>query len=348
MKRIYVLLLTLSISTKLFAQIPKVLPAAIVQLDNFYTHHVVIAEKSTHSLHLFKNNNGIPELVKTLAMVSGKKAGDKLFQGDHRTPEGIFEFTQFLTHEDLLEKHGKQGEIYGVGAFVMNYPNPIDRRNGKTGGGIWLHSTNDETRIDKGLDSRGCLVTSNDELIEISQYFELHKTKVVVVHELKWLSEKAWHMRKDKINKRISDWKTAWETENLINYISSYHKTEFRHSIRGSLSQFRTYKRAVFNNPGQPTVEFLNTSILATDNYVLVTLLQNYQSATINDLGRKLLYLRQNEFYEYKIIHESWNKDGLRNVDSLSSLVAFKPSLRFFDTLDSNQILQTNLKKENN
>ena len=95
-------------------------------------------------------------------------------------------------------------------------------------------------------------------------------------------------------------------------------------------------------------MEFLNTSILATDNYVLVTLLQNYQSATINDLGRKLLYLRQNEFYEYKIIHESWNKDGLRNVDSLSSLVAFKPSLRFFDTLDSNQILQTNLKKENN
>ncbi len=49
----------------------------------------------------------------------------------------------------------------------MNYPNPIDQRLKKTGGGIWLHSTNDETRIEKGLDSRGCVVAANNDLKEI-------------------------------------------------------------------------------------------------------------------------------------------------------------------------------------
>jgi murein L,D-transpeptidase YafK len=348
MRRICVLLLTFFSISDLFAQVTKVLPAPIVQLDNFFTHHVFIAEKSTHLLYLFKNNNGVPVFVKSFSMATGKKAGNKYFQGDHRTPEGIFEFTQFLTHEDLLKRHGKQGEIYGVGAFVMNYPNPMDRRRGKTGGGIWLHSTNDETRIEKGLDSRGCLVAANNNLIELSQYLELHRTKVVVVHELKWLNENTWNTRRDKINKRINSWKVAWETENLNSYISAYHPKYFKDSIRGNLAEFKTYKKAVFSNPGEPKIDFLNTAILASEEYVLATLMQNYESSTIKDLGRKLLYFKQDAYYDYKIVHESWNKQGLANLNFKKNLMTFKPSLRFFDTLDSNQILQTQPKKENN
>ena len=128
-------------------------------LDDFFSHHILIAEKSTHQLHLFRNKGSYPEHIKTYQMATGKKAGNKFFQGDHKTPEGVYQFTNFLTHEDLIKRHGKAGEIYGVGAFVMNYPNPIDQRLQKTGGGIWLHSTNDETRIEKGLDSRAVSYT---------------------------------------------------------------------------------------------------------------------------------------------------------------------------------------------
>ena len=49
--------------------------------------------------------------------------------------------------------------------------------------GIWLHSTNDETRIDKGLDSRGCVVAANNDLKEIAQFVELDKTNIVIVHD---------------------------------------------------------------------------------------------------------------------------------------------------------------------
>ena len=274
-----IFLFTMICSFNLFAQAKTFYPAPIIQMDNFFSHHVIVAEKSTHLLYLFKNNNGVPELVKTFLMASGKKAGDKIFQGDHRTPEGIYEFTQFLTHEDLIKRHGKQGEIYGVGAFVMNYPNPIDRRNNKTGGGIWLHSTNDETRIEKGLDSRGCLVAANKHLIEISKYIELYKTKVLVVHNLNWMNQKTWETRRAKLKEMILNWKNAWESEDLKKYIGSYHPTKFHDSTRGNLTQFRAYKRAVFNNPGKPKVDFLNTTILASEDYVVVTLMQDYSSS---------------------------------------------------------------------
>ena len=109
------------------------LPTSLLMLEKNFSHHVIVAEKATHSLYLYSNENGLPSLIQKYPMATGKKAGDKIFQGDHRTPEGIYFFTDFLTHQDLLDRHGKQGQIYGVGAFVMNYPNPIDARAGKTG-----------------------------------------------------------------------------------------------------------------------------------------------------------------------------------------------------------------------
>ena len=58
---------------------------------------------------------------------------------------------------------------------------------------------------------------------------------------------------------------------------------------------------------------------------------QDYFSPVIKDVGKKTLYLKQNENYEWKIIHESFKKlDANRNI-------AFTPSTRFFTE---------NLKKE--
>src|SRR5690606_14603542 len=97
----------------------ELMPAPLMLLDDVFSHHVLVAEKSTHQLHLFQNDGGKPKLIRSFQMATGKKSGDKIFQGDHRTPEGVYQLTEFLTHEDLIKRHGKAGEIYGVGAFVM-------------------------------------------------------------------------------------------------------------------------------------------------------------------------------------------------------------------------------------
>jgi murein L,D-transpeptidase YafK len=317
-------------------------PSPLLLLNDYFAHHTIVAEKSTHMIHLFKNNMGEPELIRSYQMASGKKAGDKMFQGDHRTPEGVYHFEEFLTHQQLLDRHGEQGSIYGVGAFVMNYPNPIDHYEGKTGGGIWLHSTNDETRIDKGLDSRGCLVAHNQNLIKLSQFIELNKTNIVVVHELNYLSKQAWERKRNKIMNTVDSWLESWRTENFEEFISHYSKTEFKDPRKGSYNAFRAYKRAVFSNPGKPQINIDNLTILTASDYVVVTFRQDYQSNTVADVGKKMLYLKQDEYYNWKIVAERWTKNGIEDSDK-NLRVAFQPSQRFFESDDPTQIFTKNL-----
>lgn len=310
----------------------KFYPAALVQLDEFFSHHILVAEKSTHLLHLFQNSGGRPELIKSYQMATGKMAGDKIFQGDHRTPEGIYLIESFIPHEELIKKHGKEGEIYGVGSFVLDYPNPIDRRQGKTGGGIWLHSTNDETRIEKGLDSRGCVVTANNDLKDISKYIELFHTRIVIVHDLKYLSETTWETNRKNLEATILDWKEAWRNEDFARYISFYHPTEFNDNIRGNFRSFSEYKKAVFQNPGTPEVDFQDLSLLVVDNYAVATFKQIYKSNSINDAGVKTVYLKKDQFYNWKIVSENWGK-----LETSEKQVAFRPSMRFFEPEDENR-----------
>jgi murein L,D-transpeptidase YafK len=315
----------------------ELLPAPLLALDNTFSHHVIVAEKLTHQLHLFRNDTGIPKLVKTYQMVTGKKSGDKFFQGDHRTPEGIYFLTQFIPRQELLRRHGKEGEIYGVGAFVMSYPNPMDNIEGKTGSGIWLHSTNDETRIEKGLDSRGCVVTANSNLIDISQYIELNKTSIVVVQELHYLAKTTWEQNRKQIMDTVEAWRVAWAAEKIDDYISHYHD-HFKDPSKGNLNAYKQYKKAVFSAPGSPEVQLANLSVMHSGKYAVVTFQQNYRSNTINDIGRKSLFLKRDEYYNWKIVSEIWSKAGIEERDEH---VAFVPSLRFFEDTNPEQVLSS-------
>ena len=320
-------------------------PKPILQLSRYFSHHVIIAEKSTHSLYLYKNNNGLPKLVKQYKMATGKNIGDKIFKGDYRTPEGIYHFTRFLTHQDLLERHGTLGEIYGVGAFVMNYPNPIDIQQGKTGGGIWLHSTNDEMRIGKGLDSRGCIVTHNDELINLAKYIELNKTSIIVVHELNYAKKNLWEQERNGINAFLKKWLDTWQKEDYKNYISNYHPEKFQNSKKVNYKSFIRYKRSVFNNPGKPIISLSNISILKSKDYLILTFVQDYKSRTITDTGKKTLYLKRNKSYQWKIIAEKWTKAGIFPLTKNKiQKFSFNPSMRFFESHDPRKIFTKILK----
>ncbi len=303
-------------------------PAPILMMDDFFSHHVLVAEKSTHLLHLFENEAGHPKYVRTYQMATGKKSGNKGEQGDHRTPEGAYFFTDFIPRDKLLKMYGpKDGEIYGVGAFVMDYPNPIDQRQGKGGGGIWLHSTNDETRIEKGLDSRGCVVTANNDLKDISQYIELNRTSIVVVQDLHFLKDNTWQLNRNKISEAIQKWLEAWKSEDLEAYMAFYHPIEFK-DRKGGYAAYKEYKKAVFANPGRPEISLAHISVIVPGDYAVATFTQTYRSNSINDTGKKTLYLKRDENYDWKIASEGWSK---LTADGMGEQVAFRPSMRFFN-----------------
>ena len=250
MNKIYFFIFTLFIfSIKITAS--EFLPANILQMDAFFNHHILIAEKATHQLFLFEYNpGGAPILIKKFPMATGKVRGNKEFQGDHKTPEGIYRFTSFIPRDNLLKRYGKEGEIYGAGAFVMNYPNPHDKLQRKTGSGIWLHSTNDETRIEKGRDSRGCVVVANDHLKEISTFIELQKTSIIVVEKIEYLRKETWIKERRELNDFINTWLRSWQEENIDVYLSHYSTQHFKTPTKKNFKSYGRYKSMVFSSPG--------------------------------------------------------------------------------------------------
>jgi len=299
------------------------IPSNILMMDSKFSHHILVVEKATHKLHLYENDGTFPKLVKTFSTATGKFKGDKTTNGDHKTPEGIYTIYDFLSKEELLRRHGSYAEIYGNGAFPMDYPNFIDSRSGKSGGGIWLHSTDDDNRISKGLDSRGCVVVQNADLKELSKYIELKNTPIIVVQDIFYLSRTTWERNRKDISEAISKWIKAWQDKDFDNYISAYDSEQFYDKSKGSYASYKTYKKAVFSRPDKPAIKLDNISILATEEYAVVHLQQNYQSSIINDIGKKTLYLKKNHQYDWKIIGEIWTRSGIDNL-------AFTPSMRFF------------------
>lgn len=298
-------------------------PSNILMTDEKFAHHVILVEKATHKLHLYENGETNPKLVKTYNSVTGKFKGNKSINGDHKTPEGIYSINDFLSKEELFKRHGKYAEIYGAGAFPMDYPNFIDARAGKTGGGIWLHSTHDDSRISKGLDSRGCVVLQNADLRDISQYIELEHTPIIVVQDVMYLSKSTWERNRADISDAVSKWAKAWQKKDFDTYISSYDIQRFHDRSKGNYSAYKAYKKAVFSRPDTPNIKLDFISIMANLDYAVVHLQQDYQSSVINDIGKKVLYLQKDANYEWKIVGELWSKSASGNL-------AFTPSKRFF------------------
>lgn len=301
-------------------------PANILMMDKKFAHHVILVEKNTHKAFLYENTESFPRLVKTYNTVTGKFKGDKVADGDHKTPEGIYTIYDFLSKEELLKRHGKYAEIYGSGAFPMDYPNFMDQRARKTGSGIWLHSTDDDNRISKGLDSRGCVVLQNADLREISQYIELSNTPIIVVQDVFFLSKANWERNRKDILATIEKWSSSWQSKDFDGYISTYDANEFYDKSKGNYSSYKAYKKAVFSRPDSPSIRFDFTSILVTDpsdQYAVVHLQQDYRSSIINDIGKKTLYLKKDTGYEWKIVGELWSK-----VEE--NYLAFTPAKRYF------------------
>ncbi|HXH76289.1 MAG TPA: L,D-transpeptidase family protein [Bacteriovoracaceae bacterium] len=314
-------LLTLAVGQVLAEE--NYLPSNILLMDAKFAHHVILVEKATHKVHLYENNATHPKLVKTFSTATGKIKGDKSVNGDHKTPEGIYTIYEFLSREELLRRHGKEGEIYGSGAFPMDYPNLMDARAGKSGGGIWLHSTHDDTRISKGLDSRGCVVLQNADLKEISQYVELQHTPIIVVQDIFYLSKTTWDRNRKDLNDVVSKWAKAWQDKDFDNYIAAYDSKNFHDKSKGAYPAYKAYKKAVFSRSDKPLIKLDFISIMATEQYAVVHIQQDYQSEVINDVGKKTLYLKKDANYDWKIIGELWSKTETASL-------AFTPSKRFF------------------
>jgi len=256
----------------------------------------VIVEKESQTLFLYRNTQRGLELEKTYACSTGAQQGEKVTQGDERTPEGIYVPRMILPRTQLPE-------IYGTMAITLDYPNAFDRVEGKGGGGIWLHATNEPIRAYLPNKTRGCVVVSNKDIEELSRLLDLNRTPLIISSRVQYRTDAERNAELEELKSFLSEWSSCWENKRLDRYLSLY-STRFRND-KWNVSDWKVIKESVFSRAGKIKLNLALRSVIREGRYAILTFDQDYHSDRLFSKGTKRLFVAR-ETGGWKIVAEEW------------------------------------------
>lgn len=262
---------------------------------------IVVVDKKTNQTHLGNYADGRIEIVKTYRTTLGQKVGDKIMEGDLKTPEGIYEF-MFRSQPPALKPK------FGPLAIYVGYPNSMDKNGAKTGFDIMLHGTDDPARLERAFDSLGCVVLDNENVRAISDTIKLKDTKIIITKDFAPLQSSP---RLGAAKAFFENWVKAWSTKDHSAYMDSY-ADEFRLDGMNKLA-YAKYKDAL--NKKYETIQIKATDVryYFHEKYDLITFTQNYSSTfpggaqAYSGVSQKNLYIQERNG-QYKIVLEENRK----------------------------------------
>lgn len=227
-------------------------PAQFLELSQ-KTRHAIAVDASRSRLYLFENRQTGLTLVGSYYTSVGKAGVSKSSQGDQKTPLGIYYITSNLNPKSLKD-------FYGSGALPINYPNVLDTKRGKTGGGIWLHGTPPNQFARPPLATDGCLVMANPDLRHIIQTVEIGSTPVVIAPKLNWVDTRSTKNQSKPFDDTLQEWRKAKVTGNLDRVLSFYTK-DFN-SYGKTLDQWSVVLRTELTKVQGHEIELKDLSLL--------------------------------------------------------------------------------------
>jgi murein L,D-transpeptidase YafK len=218
-------------------------------------------------------------------------------EGDKKTPIGVYHVTANLPRQKLAD-------LYGSGAFPLNYPNEWDKRQGRGGSGIWLHGTPSDTFARPPRASDGCVVLTNQDLDIVARNLQVGLTPVIISDSVEWLSLDDWNRERDELNKTIDNWRADWESRDTERYLKHYSK-RFKSGDQ-NFDEFATQKKQVNAGKEWIRVKVNNLSVFRNpgkEEVVVVTFDQDYRSNNLdNQMKKRQYWLREDG--KWKIIYE--------------------------------------------
>lgn len=271
-------------------------PRYLLQMNDSQRHAIVIDTRKSR-LYLYQNDNGRPRFVADYYVTQGKLGADKRSEGDRRTPIGVYHVTSHIPREKLAD-------LYGHGAYPINYPNEWDKRQGKSGSGIWLHGTPSNTYSRPPQASDGCVVLSNPDFDTLGKNVQVGLTPVIISNDIEWLSLDDWNREREELQKRIESWRTDWESRDTDRYLTHYSQN-FK-TQRQDFQRFAEQKRRVNQGKTWIKVKLEKLSVFrnpGADELVVVTFNQSYASNNlVNSMKKRQYWLRENG--QWKIVYE--------------------------------------------
>ena len=161
--------------------------------------HVVAVDLAASRMYLFDNTDQGLVLRREHYVSSGLGGPGKRYEGDLKTPIGVYRIARFRSDARLPE-------LYGSGALTLNYPNTMDRLFRRRGSGIWLHGVPRSSYNRSPYSSEGCVVMSNDLLLDLHEHLNTDSTLVVLAEHLDWRSREQLGQKRLQHEQRLGRW----------------------------------------------------------------------------------------------------------------------------------------------
>lgn len=198
---------------------PALLPRALLQMRKEQRHALIVDARHSR-LYLYENRSDGPHLIQDFYVSQGKLGINKLKEGDMRTPVGVYYVVGRLPGVKLPD-------MYGKGALPLDYPNDLDKLQGRGGSGIWIHGTPPETFSRPPLSTDGCVVVSNDDLNFLTRTITIGKTPILIGDQVEFVSKEQLAADLRQAAGLLESWRVSMEKRDDA-AIKALYSTKFK------------------------------------------------------------------------------------------------------------------------
>jgi murein L,D-transpeptidase YafK len=243
---------------------------------------LLVIDKATKKMDIYKNSKEGVEFITSQSVIVGK-AGDKVKEGDLKTPLGVYK---------IVKKFDPTDDFYGPFAYALSYPNTYDRLRGKSGHGIWIHGSPLDGSA-RNPQSKGCIVLKNDKIKKLDTIIN-PKNTISLVYENK--IRKTNKKEISLILSQLFTWKSFWKHNQTSKYLDFYNKNFIRFDGMRKKS-FARMKKSIFNRGEKKTIIFKNINIspfpnIKGENLFKISFYEIYSTRRNKFRGNKELYIK--------------------------------------------------------
>lgn len=217
------------------------------------TRTAIAIDTSRSRLYLFSNDARGLRLTADYYVSIGKSGTVKSAEGDQRTPLGVYFITSNLDTKAL-------NDFYGAGAMPLNYPNILDIKRGKSGGGIWLHGTPQQQFARAPRSTDGCLVLSNPDIAALIRRVSVGDTPVVVASQLVWKPVSQLQTQAQPFESALNAWRDAKRSGDL-NKVLAFYTPDFS-SYGKTIEQYTPQIKSEMKSIDRRSVQLKDLSYL--------------------------------------------------------------------------------------
>ncbi|MDD5373722.1 MAG: L,D-transpeptidase family protein [Sulfurimonas sp.] len=259
--------------------------------------NILTCDKSKSKLDLYSlDKNKDFKHKKAYDAFTGKNKGDKIKEGDLKTPIGIYQITK------KLSKNTKLDSFYGPLAFVTSYPNLYDSYRGRDGDGIWIHGL--PTNQSRDDFTRGCIAINNTSIECLDRNIDISKT-ILIINDTK-VKQDVSKKTLAAILAQLYAWRYNWIYDDINGYLSFY-SNEFVKDDGMNFKDFKSYKARIFQKNERKSIVFNNINIFPypnTSNVYQINFKEFYKSDTFKFEGDKTLIVELDKSNKIHILTE--------------------------------------------